>query len=78
MLDNLLPDEVLEILKKGNARFVNGKSQKKDLLRQVQESSSAQYPTAVVLGCIDSRSAAELIFDQGFGDIVNVRIPEMW
>jgi carbonic anhydrase len=74
MLDNLLPDEVLEILKKGNARFVNGKSQKKDLLRQVQESSSAQYPTAVVLGCIDSRSAAELIFDQGFGDIVNVRI----
>ena len=74
MLEDLKPDEVLDILKKGNARFVNGKSQKKDLLRQVQESSSAQFPTAVVLGCIDSRSAAELIFDQGFGDIVNIRI----
>lgn len=74
MLEQLTPGEVLEILKKGNARFVNGKSQKKDLLRQVKESSAAQHPIAVVLGCIDSRSAAELIFDQGFGDIVNVRI----
>ncbi|MFM9943833.1 MAG: bifunctional SulP family inorganic anion transporter/carbonic anhydrase [Bacteroidia bacterium] len=74
MLDKLTPDDVLEILKKGNNRFVNGKSQKKDLLRQVRESSSAQHPTAVILACIDSRSATELIFDQGFGDIVSIRI----
>jgi carbonic anhydrase len=73
-LEKISPSDVLDILKKGNARFVNGKSQKKDLLRQVKESSTAQYPMSVILGCIDSRSATELIFDQGFGDIVSVRI----
>ena len=74
LLDELTPDDMLDILKKGNSRFVNGNSQKKDLLRQVRESSSAQHPMSVILGCIDSRSATELIFDQGFGDIVSIRI----
>jgi len=74
LLDRLSPEEVITILKKGNSRFVNGKSQKKDLLRQVKESSIGQYPMSVILGCIDSRSATELIFDQGFGDIVSIRI----
>lgn len=74
LLEKLTPDDVLDILKKGNSRFVNGKSQKKDLLRQVKESSSSQHPMSVILGCIDSRSATELIFDQGFGDIVSIRI----
>ncbi len=74
LLDKLTPDDILDILKKGNIRFVNGHSQKKDLLRQVKESSTGQYPMSVILGCIDSRSSAELIFDQGFGDLVNIRI----
>lgn len=74
LLDQLEPDDVLDILKKGNSRFVNGKSQKKDLLRQVRESSASQHPMSVILACIDSRSATELIFDQGFGDIVSIRI----
>ncbi len=74
LLDKLSPEDVLNILKKGNSRFVNGHSQKKDLLRQVKESSTGQNPTAVILACIDSRSATELIFDQGFGDIVSIRI----
>ncbi len=74
LLEKLTPDDVIEILKKGNSRFVNGKSQKKDLLRQVRESSTAQFPMSVILACIDSRSATELIFDQGFGDIVSIRI----
>mgnify|MGYP000477536735 CR=1 FL=1 len=74
ILDQLTPDDVLNILKKGNSRFVNGKSQKKDLLRQVRESSASQHPMSVILACIDSRSATELIFDQGFGDIVSIRI----
>jgi len=73
-LKQLKPEDVLDILKKGNSRFVNGQSQKKDLLRQVTESSAGQYPMSVILACIDSRSATELIFDQGFGDIVSIRI----
>jgi len=74
MLDKLTPDDIIDILKRGNIRFVNGNSQKKDLLRQVKESSAGQYPVSVILSCIDSRSSSELIFDQGFGDIISIRI----
>lgn len=74
ILDKLTPDDIIEILKKGNNRFVNGKSQSKDLLRQVRESSPSQHSMTVILACIDSRSATELIFDQGFGDMVSIRI----
>ena len=68
------PEKALELLKEGNQRFVNNNQINRDLLEQVRQTASGQRPFAVVLGCIDSRVPAELIFDQGIGDILNVRI----
>ncbi|NOQ65360.1 MAG: carbonic anhydrase [Methyloprofundus sp.] len=70
----ITPDEVLELLKIGNMRFVNSLRDKRNLLEQADESASGQFPTAIILSCIDSRTAAELIFDQGFGDVFSVRV----
>src|SRR6478752_8839057 len=70
----LSPEEVINILKKGNARFVNNLKANRNLLQQVNETSDGQYPFATILSCIDSRTSAELIFDQGLGDIFSVRI----
>ncbi|MFL5783256.1 MAG: carbonic anhydrase [Bacteriovoracaceae bacterium] len=74
MLDKLTPDAALDILKKGNQRFVNNLSNDRNLLKQVNETSEGQHPFAVIISCIDSRTSAELIFDQGLGDILSVRI----
>lgn len=71
---HLTPATALEILKKGNERFVNNLKANRDLLKQVNETSEGQHPFAVILSCIDSRTGAELIFDQGLGDIFSVRI----
>ncbi|MBK6775156.1 MAG: carbonic anhydrase [Flavobacteriales bacterium] len=71
---NLTPAKVLEILKDGNKRFVNNLKANRDLLKQVNETSDGQHPFAVILSCIDSRTSAELVFDQGLGDIFSVRI----
>lgn len=68
------PQVALQKLKEGNVRFVEGKSTYKDYKAQVQETSKGQFPFAIILSCIDSRSPSELIFDQGIGDIFNVRI----
>lgn len=68
------PQVALQKLKEGNARFVEGKSTHKDYKAQVQETSTGQFPFAIILSCIDSRSPSELIFDQGIGDIFNARI----
>lgn len=68
------PEVALRKLKDGNARFVEGKSTHKDYKAQVQETSTNQYPFAIILSCIDSRNPSEIIFDQGIGDIFNVRI----
>jgi len=68
------PEKALELLKEGNQRFVSNNQINRDLLEQVRQTASGQRPFAVVLGCIDSRVPAELIFDQGIGDILNVRI----
>lgn len=68
------PEKALELLKEGNQRFINNNRLNRDLLEQVKQTSSGQHPFAVVLGCIDSRVPTELIFDQGIGDILNVRI----
>ena len=68
------PSRALEILKEGNARFVNNVKAKRNLLEQAQETSHGQFPIAAVLSCIDSRGSAELIFDQGIGDIFSIRI----
>lgn len=70
----LTPQMAVDILKKGNERFINNLKANRNLLQQVNETSDSQYPFAVILSCIDSRTSAELIFDQGLGDIFSVRI----
>lgn len=72
--EHLTPAKALEILKEGNKRFLNNLKANRDLLKQVNETSEGQHPFAVILSCIDSRTSAELIFDQGLGDIFSVRI----
>lgn len=71
---SLTPQKALSFLKEGNKRFVGNLSMNRNLLQQVNETSDGQFPFAVVLSCIDSRTSAELIFDQGLGDIFSVRI----
>jgi len=70
----MTPKKALEFLKEGNARFENNLKANRNLLQQVNETSDGQFPFAVVLSCIDSRVSAELVFDQGLGDIFSVRI----
>jgi carbonic anhydrase len=72
--DSLTPELALGILKEGNKRFVNNIKTHRNLLQQVNETSSGQFPFATILSCIDSRTSAELIFDQGLGDILSIRI----
>jgi carbonic anhydrase len=71
---SLSPRKAFEILVDGNRRFVSNLRLNRNLLQQVNETSTGQYPFATVLSCIDSRTSAELIFDQGLGDIFSVRI----
>jgi carbonic anhydrase len=68
------PQKALQFLKEGNARFVNNLKINRNLLEQVNDTKDGQFPFAVILSCIDSRTSAELIFDQGLGDIFSVRI----
>jgi len=68
------PEVALNLLKEGNERFINGDTINRDLSEQIQDTANGQYPYAVILSCIDSRVPAEMIFDQGIGDIFNVRI----
>jgi carbonic anhydrase len=70
----ITPSKALELLKDGNNRFVNNLKYNRNLLQQVNETTDGQWPFAVILSCIDSRTSAELIFDQGLGDIFSVRI----
>ena len=72
--DAITPSMALQILQDGNKRFVSNLKTNRNLLQQVNETSDGQHPFAVVLSCIDSRTSAELIFDQGLGDIFSVRI----
>nr|SPS05710.1 Carbonic anhydrase [Candidatus Nitrotoga fabula] len=71
---NLTPEMALQILKEGNARFAQNVNMNRDLLQQLSETSEGQFPFAVILSCIDSRTSAELIFDQGLGDLFSIRI----
>lgn len=68
------PNKAIELLQEGNARFVKNKEVSRDLLAQVSDTSTGQYPFATILSCIDSRVSSEIIFDQGIGDIFSVRI----
>lgn len=74
MQSALTPSKAIELLKEGNKRFVNNLKVNRNLLQQVNETSDGQHPFAIVLSCIDSRTSAELIFDQGLGDIFSARI----
>ncbi len=74
MQAEITPAMALEILKKGNDRFINNLKANRNLLQQANETSDGQHPFAVILSCIDSRTSAELIFDQGLGDIFSIRI----
>lgn len=70
----ITPERALEFLKEGNQRFVNNLKANRDLLEQVNATREGQWPFAVILSCIDSRTSAELIFDQGLGDVFSIRI----
>jgi carbonic anhydrase len=70
----ITPRKALELLKDGNHRFINNLKASRNLLQQVNETRDGQWPFATILSCIDSRTSAELIFDQGLGDIFSVRI----
>ncbi|HET9277808.1 MAG TPA: carbonic anhydrase family protein [Flavitalea sp.] len=74
MRDSLTPLQALDLLKEGNKRFMNNLKVNRNLLQQVNETAAGQYPFAFILSCIDSRTSAELIFDQGLGDIFSCRI----
>ncbi|HHH49416.1 MAG TPA: carbonic anhydrase [Saprospiraceae bacterium] len=71
---NLSPKDAHRILVEGNRRFVQNVKAQRDLKSQVFETSKGQFPFAVILSCIDSRVPAELVFDQGIGDIFSVRV----
>ena len=70
----MTPKSAKEELVNGNKRFVESQKVNRDLLKQVEQTSTGQFPFATILSCIDSRVSSELIFDQGIGDIFSVRI----
>ena len=70
----MTPRKALQFLQEGNERFINNLKANRNLLEQANETRDGQWPFATILSCIDSRTSAELIFDQGLGDIFSVRI----
>ena len=70
----LTPESALKLLKEGNQRFVQQNQTARDLIEQVKQTTSGQYPFATILSCIDSRVSAELVIDQGVGDIFSARV----
>jgi carbonic anhydrase len=70
----MTPSKALEFLKAGNQRFQSNLKANRNLLEQVNDTSEGQFPFATILSCIDSRVSAELVFDQGLGDIFSIRI----
>lgn len=71
---SLSPAKAIELLREGNRRFTANQMAERNLLEQVKQTATGQYPFATVLSCIDSRVSAELIFDQGVGDIFSARV----
>lgn len=72
--DKMTADEVIESLKSGNLRFREGKMLQHDYLAQKRASQKGQYPSAVILSCIDSRAPAEILLDTGIGEAFNCRV----
>lgn len=73
-LQNLTPSKGYEILVEGNQRFVNNLKTDHDHLEMINETREGQFPFAVILSCMDSRTSVELIFDQGLGDLFSIRV----
>jgi carbonic anhydrase len=71
---SITPEEALNLLKKGNTRFVDNLQLHRNLLEQVNDTRDGQWPMAAIVSCMDSRTSAELIFDQGLGDIFSIRL----
>jgi carbonic anhydrase len=71
---SMTPEKALQFLREGNQRFVNNLKANRNLLQQINETKDGQFPFATILSCIDSRTSAELVFDQGLGDIFSIRI----
>lgn len=70
----ITPQEAQKKLERGNSRFAHGQHLHRNLLEQSEKTAEHQFPYACVLSCMDSRASSELIFDQGIGDIFNVRV----
>ena len=72
--DKISPTMAIKLLRDGNQRFINNLKINRNLLQQMNETNSSQHPFAVIISCMDSRTSAELIFDQGLGDVFSIRI----
>ncbi len=72
--DKLTPDQILDLLRRGNERFRTGKMHPHDFLAQKRATVAGQHPAVALLSCIDSRAPAEIIFDVGLGDTFNARV----
>jgi carbonic anhydrase len=72
--EKMSPEQIIDEMKKGNARFRSGERKDRNYLREQQASASGQYPAAALLSCIDSRAPAQVIMDLGLGDIFNCRV----
>ncbi len=72
--DQLTPEQVIELMKQGNARFLRGERTTHDYLAQQRASAKGQHPAAVILSCVDSRAPAETVMDLGIGDVFNARV----
>ena len=70
----ITPQEALQLLKDGNARFAEGRMRNCDFMEQVRSTGASQHPFAAIVGCIDSRESATTTFDQGIGDVFGARI----
>lgn len=66
--------EALELLKKGNARYVDSLTNPDPTAKRRPELTSDQYPLAIILGCSDARVPVEIVFDQGLGDLFVIRV----
>ena len=72
--DAMTPKLIIERFKSGNERFTSGKSMQRNYVQQVKATAAGQFPLASVVSCIDSRAPAEIVFDQGIGDLFNARV----
>jgi len=72
--EKLSPDQILDLMRKGNARFAKGERKNRNYLAEQRASAGGQHPAAVLLSCIDSRAPAEVVMDLGIGDVFNARI----